>query len=253
MNDVTPREPSQAIKVSIVLSGPALAALVPIAVVPALPAMAKVFAADGDGVLLAQLIQALPSTLILFGAPLGAFLSERFSRRTCMLTAMLLFVVCGCSGLVVTDFTLLVGSRLILGLATGIMMSLSITFAGDYFEGDARERVLGYAAASSSVVSVVIVFAGGWLVEWFGWRAPFAFYAFGLVTFAVAWRGITGPTRSEVKERQASPERRIDHLLRLLWPAYLLCMLLATGVFMLSVQGRFCWKRAASTVPRHAA
>jgi MFS family permease len=191
MTEATPREVPRAIKVAIVLSGPALAALVPIAVVPALPAMAKVFAADGDGVLFAQLIQALPSALILFGAPLGAFLSERFGRRACMLTSMLVFVLCGCSGLIVSDFPLLVGLRLILGLVTGIMMGLSITFAGDYFEGDTRERILGYAAASSSVVSVVIVFAGGWLVEWFGWRAPFAFYAFGLATFAVAWRGIT--------------------------------------------------------------
>ena len=139
----------------------------------------------------------------------------------------------------ISSFSLLVSLRLVLGLATGVIMGLSITFAGDYFEGDTREKVLGYAAASSSAVSVVIVFAGGWLVEWFGWRAPFGFYIFGLVTFAIAWKGITAPTRSEIKEHAPSEDRAIGNLLRLLWPAYLLVLLLATGVFMLSVQGPF--------------
>lgn len=226
---------------ALVIAGPALAAFVPIAVVPALPAMAQAFNLhqSNNGALVAQLVMSAPSVMILFGAPLGAFASERFGRRKCLLTALMAFSLFGVAGVVVSNLFVLIATRLVLGLATGVSMGLSITFAGDYFAGEQRERVLGYAAAGSSVFSVILLALGGWLVEWGGWHAPFYFYLVGLVAFGLAWSALGGPTQSEVKERVAAPERSLGSLFRELWPAYLLVVFLSAGVFMLTVQGPF--------------
>ena len=228
-------------KAALVIAGPALAAFVPIAVVPALPAMAQAFNLNGstNGALIAQLVMSAPSVMILFGAPLGAFASERFGRRRCLLTALMAFALFGAAGAVVSNLFVLIATRLVLGLATGVSMGLSIAFAGDYFAGEHRERVLGYAAAGSSIFSVVLLALGGWLVEWGGWHAPFLFYLVGLAAFGIAWVVVDGPTQSEVKERLAAPERSLVSLFRDLWPAYLLVVFLAAGVFMLTVQGPF--------------
>lgn len=228
-------------KAALVIAGPALAAFVPIAVVPALPAMAEAFNFHGgtDGALIAQFVMSAPSVMILLGAPLGAFATERFGRRNCLLTALLAFSLFGAAGAVVSNLFALIATRLVLGLASGVTMGLSITFAGDFFEGEQRERVLGYAAAGSSVSSVILLALGGWLVEWGGWHAPFYFYLVGLVAFAIAWGTVRGAAGSEVKERAAPAERSLVSLFLQLWPAYLLVVFLSAGVFMLTVQGPF--------------
>jgi MFS family permease len=224
---------------ALVIAGPSLAAFVPITVVPALPSMAREFGAAGDGALLAQLVMSAPSAMILFGAPMGAFVSERVGRRNCLLAALLVFSLSGVAGLWISDPYLLIATRVLLGLATGVTMGLSITFAGDYFEGEQRERVLGYAAAGSSLFSVFLLGLGGWWVQWWGWHAPFCFYLAGLVPFLIAWLAMDRIVPSELRERVAAPERTVKSVLRLLWPAYLLVIFLSTGLFMLTVQGTF--------------
>jgi len=229
-----------AAKAALVVAGPSLAAFVPIAVVPALPSMAEAFAGGNNGAFIAQMIMAAPSVMILCGAPLGAFISERMGRRNCLLAALWVFTLSGSAGLLISDLYSLIVTRLLLGLATGVTMGLSITFAGDFFVGEQRERVLGYAAAGSSLFAVILLALGGWLVQWRGWHAPFCFYLAGLIPLLIAWRVMDrSRTPSELTEQAAVPQRELRHVLRILWPAYLLVIFLSTGLFMLTVQGTF--------------
>jgi len=236
-------------KMAVAMSGPGLAALTPIAVVPALPAIAKAFANGGDGVFAAQLVMAAPAAMIPIGGAFSAFVSERLGRRNGLLAAFLVYTISGLLGIIAPSLTVLVVTRVILGLATGATMALCMATTGDYFEGDERERVLGYSSATSAIVAVVALAAGGWLVQWAGWRAPLGFYVLGLAAFSLTWAGVEPSVVGARRNSEATPERSLEALLRRLWPAYLLLAMLATGVFMLNVQGPFLLEQDGVTSP----
>ena len=70
-------------KACVVVSGPTLVTLVPMAAAPALGAMAARFAGTfgGDGALFAQLVMTIPAIMLVLSAPVLGWLCERIGRR----------------------------------------------------------------------------------------------------------------------------------------------------------------------------
>jgi MFS family permease len=223
-----------AAKTFVAVAGPSLISLVPMAVAPALPAMAQHFAQGGDGALFAQMVMAVPAVMIIAAASLSGFLAERVGRRTVLLSALLLYTLAGLACLIVPDSFTLVAARLVLGFAAGAIMTSSLSLVADFPAGPQRDRVLGFASAGAAFMAVVALTLGGVLVEAFGWRGPFALYALSLPVFAVALRAVQSPARPagdmHVGRRRVLP---------LLWPVYLLTLLLTIGLFMPGIQGPF--------------
>ncbi len=168
----------------VVILGPSLVSFVPMAMAPALPRMAEHFAGERDGALFAQLVMTVPAVLLIVSATLAGMLAERIGRRRVLIAALLLFILAGTAGLYAPDANTLIASRLLLGLAGGAVLTSSLSLAGDFPEGGARERVLGFAGAGGAAGAIVALNAGGSLVDAFGWRGPFALYALGLVALA---------------------------------------------------------------------
>src|SRR6267378_1195121 len=84
-------------KACIVIAGPTLVTLIPMAAAPALPAMAAKFAASfgGNGALFAQLVMTVPAFMLILAAPLAGVLAEKLGRRIVLLASLLLFTVAG--------------------------------------------------------------------------------------------------------------------------------------------------------------
>lgn len=213
------------------LAGPALISLVSIGVTPALPAMASYFDAGANSVLFAQMIMTLPAIMMIVGAPISGFVAERVGRRNCLLGSLILFVLSGTAGLYVSDYWILVVTRLLLGLGAGGVMTSFLALIGEYYEGHDRERMLGFASAAGSFISVLLLAGGGELVDQFGWRAPFAFYLSALLVVPAAWYGVhAGKSRKNDVVRQ-QPISVLN-----LWPFYLLLFLFTIGMYTPGIQ-----------------
>ena len=167
-------------KTFVAVAGPALISLVPMAVAPALPSMAAHFAGGGDGAFFAQMVMAVPALMIIVSSALSGFLAERLGRRSVLLAALLLYALSGLACAVIPSAAGLIGARLVLGFAAGMVMTCSMSLVADFPAGPARDRVLGYASASAAFMAVVALTLGGLLVEALGWRGPFALYALAL-------------------------------------------------------------------------
>ena len=89
-------------KACIVISGPTLVVLIPMAAAPALPTMAGQFAGSfgGNGELFAQLVMTVPALMLILTAPLAGLLAERVGRRLVLLVALVLFTLAGAAALV---------------------------------------------------------------------------------------------------------------------------------------------------------
>ena len=225
----------------VVILGPSLVSFVPMAMAPALPRMAEHFAGERDGALFAQLVMTVPAVLLIVSATLAGLIAERIGRRRVLVAALVLFVLAGTAGLYAPDATTLIASRLLLGLAGGAVLTSSLSLAGDFPEGGARERVLGFAGAGGAAGAIVALNAGGWLVDTAGWRGPFALYGLGLVALVPAWLGLQ-PQPHTAGERHGLLEPLAKY-----WPIYLVVIAFAIGLFMPGIQGPFLLESVAVT------
>jgi predicted MFS family arabinose efflux permease len=226
-------QPHTAGKTFVAVAGPALISLVPMAMAPALPAMAAHFGQGRDGAFFAQMVMAIPALMIIVAASVSGFLAERLGRRTVLLSALLLYAFGGLVSAVAPTAAALIAARLVLGFAAGAVMTTSMSLVADFPAGRQRDRVLGYASASAALMAVVALTAGGALVEALGWRGPFALYALALPVLAVAFKAVAGPGTTG---REAGVRGRV---LPMLWPVYLLTVVLTIGLFMPGIQGPF--------------
>jgi MFS family permease len=218
-------------KTAVIIAGPALIALIPMAAAPAMPAMASHFAAEGHGPLFAQMVMTIPAVLLIVSATVTGILAEIVGRRTVILWALLLYAIAGVLALVAPNANTLIASRLVLGLAGGAILTSSFSLAGDYPEAQ-RERVLGYAGAAAAIAAIIALTVGGTLVDRFGWRGPFVLYLSSLPIFVLAWNAVK-------KHRHEKHEHGLFSPVRLLWPIYLLTIVLVIGVFLPGIQGPF--------------
>ncbi|ARS26567.1 hypothetical protein KC8_04590 [Sphingomonas sp. KC8] len=230
------------LRAAVALSGPALVSLIPMAVAPALPAMAANFSHGQDGALFAQMIMTMPAIMLIIGAPLASLLCERIGIRTTFLAAAALFTLAGSAGMLVDGFAELAASRLLLGLAGGAIQTCTLALVGRWYDEEARHAILGWMVSLASAVAIGGLIAGGGLVDLVGWRGPFALYMLGTILVVLV---------AIVVERHAPGEEIADHggfaPLLPLWPFYLAILGLTLAMFMPGIQGPFLIVEHGST------
>jgi len=220
----------------VIVSGPSLVALIPMAVAPAMPAIASAFPESGDGPFFAQMVMAAPAVMVMLGAPIGGWLSDRVGRRIVLLTALAFFVAAGIFPMMAPNAVSLIISRLALGAAGGAILTSTFALAGDYV-GHARERILGFAGAGAASCAIVAMTFGGKLVDAFGWRGPFVLYLTAVPVLLLSFFVIASAPGQAHAVKLAS-----KHSVRGYVPIYALTCVLTIGLFMPGIQGPFLLK-----------
>lgn len=144
-------------------------------VAPGLPEISHYFSATRNAELLSKLILSFPALFIAVSAPLAGRFIDRHGRLRLLYIGLILYVVSGTSGYYLDNlFSILVG-RIFLGISIGIVMTVTVTLIGDYFEGLARQRFLGVQTAFIGFAGVAFLALGGLLAD-LNWRYPFLIY-----------------------------------------------------------------------------
>jgi MFS family permease len=234
----------RAAKSIVALSGLALVITVPFAMVSALPEMARQFRETGNGLFVAQMVLALPVLAMLIGAPLGGWVADVIGIRRCLLTALFAYVASGAICLVAPNLPILVVARLLLGFFGAAAATMCTALTAEWYQGDERNRILGYAHAVVLVYNIVMLVSGGWLVDHIDWRAPSVFYFVGALTLAATYIATRGQNATLLVRRSHAS---VDCQKAQLWPLYLLSFLLAFGAATLALQGPFLLSGAGVT------
>jgi predicted MFS family arabinose efflux permease len=145
----------------------------------------------------------------LFYATLGipiAWLADRYNRRNIIAVAMglwsLMTVLCGMT----TGFVSLFLARIGVGIGEAGGLPPSASLVSDYFKPERRPQV--FAVLSSAVPLGVFVgfLLGGWVAEFYGWRAAFIVAgAPGILAAFVVWLTLREPPRGFSDNRRAEP------------------------------------------------
>lgn len=144
-------------------------------ITPSLPGLEARFADDPWAATLTRLLITAPSLLVAIVAPFAGGLTDRLGRKKPLLVGMVIYAVAGTAGLYLDSIEAILVSRLFLGLGVAAIMTAQAALIGDYFEGPARGRLMGYQIAATNLGGLVFVSAAGVLAA-HDPRLPFAIY-----------------------------------------------------------------------------
>jgi len=224
---------SRAARLFVLLSGGVLAGMVQLAILPSLTQMAAHFSDQGDGAFIAQLVTTIAAPTMAFGAPLIGWLAGKVGKRPVLLVSAVVFALSGALGAFAPDLWTLLASRFLLGLAAAGLGTTAMAFIGDYFSGEARDRMIGWYATVGGGGSLITLIVAGGLAEAGGWKAPFALYLIGLLIFFVALPSIAEPKRAE------GPAAAAGGSIRGAIPYCILIVLISISMYMVTLQGVF--------------
>ncbi len=127
--------------------------------------------------------------------PLFGILADRVGKLKVMLPCLVLYAIAGVSTAFLTDFSALITSRALLGVASGGIAAATIGFLGSMYDGEARTRILGYATSAMAISAI----AGPLLSGWIGrthWQYAFYIYGLGLPMAVIVATYLQKSTRS---------------------------------------------------------
>ena len=170
---------------------------------------------------------AISSVLQLIMGPV----SDKVGRRPVMLVGLVIFVIASLGCVWATDIWVFLGFRMLQGgIIAGMVLSRAVV--RDIAPPQEAARLLAVMGTAMALAPLLGPVLGGFLDEWFGWRATFvAFVLMGVVMLAITWADLSetnlAPSASFTAQFRAYPE-----LVRsgLFW-AYCVCLVFSVGGF----------------------
>ena len=176
---------------------------------PVLPQMADHFAGTPMLGLMIGFVATIPALAVaLFSVPIGQ-LSDRIGARRILVFGMSGYGLAGILPLWLDSLSMIVASRFLVGVCEAAVMTASTTLISLYFTGLQRDRWLAVQVASTNVMGVIVVLAGGLAGE-HGWRAPFFAYAIAIVLLLPVLLATYEPGKTPIADARpldAAPER----------------------------------------------
>jgi DHA1 family bicyclomycin/chloramphenicol resistance-like MFS transporter len=183
----------------------ALAALPPIAIDMALPALTRI----GDALQSTQSLAGMTLSLFMAGFALSPFfygpLSDRHGRRPLLVVGLVLFALGGVLATVAPNMTVLLIARLLQGLGAGAGMTLAMAMVRDSFEGRTAQSRLAVITVVANLAPIVAPALGVAVLAAMGWRTIYAINAVsGVLLLVMAWLGLEETAALVPKPAKAS-------------------------------------------------
>jgi MFS family permease len=136
----------------------------------------------------------IPALCVALFSPIAGLLTDRWGRRRLLIVTLPIYAAFGMAPLLLTRLSAIIATRIGVGLAEAVIMTVATTLLGDYFQGERRDRWIAIQTGAVAIGATVLIFTGGLLGE-LGWRGPFLLYAIALILLVVVFAFIYEPAR----------------------------------------------------------
>ncbi len=147
---------------------------------PILPRMLDEFSSLPHFEYWVPMILTIPALCVAFLSPFAGMMGDYFGRRRLLIWSFITYAVVGLAPIFLSSLSAILISRIGVGVAEALIMVLSTTMIGDYYDGAARDKWLAGQTAFASMSALLFFNIGGQLGE-FGWRMPFWVYSSALL------------------------------------------------------------------------
>jgi len=168
-----------------------------VSLAPVMPDLLHHFATEPGARYLVPLAMTLPGLCIALLSPLAGAAVDRFGRRRLLIVALALFTVCGMMPLLLDGLYPILATRLGIGMAEAMILTICTALMGDYYNDAERRKWLAVQAACGSLIGSTLFMVSGGLGS-FGWRHSFWVYLVAAPILAGAWGVLFEPQRRKV-------------------------------------------------------
>jgi MFS family permease len=149
-----------------------------------------------------MLVATIPGLFQIFPALFYGKLTTVFKKRTLLFTGLIMFIVGGTAPFFLDNLPLIIATRAILGLGTGITIPLSVDIITDFFEGRERDFLIGFGTSSIACIGAIFFqLVGGILADAYGWNYGFLTYLFPLWILAITFLYLPEPEKKKAEEQ----------------------------------------------------
>ena len=169
---------------------------------PILPRLLDEYRHVPDFDYLVPTVLTVPALCVALFSPVAGILGDWFGRRKLLIWSFVFYAVLGVAPVFLESLTTIIATRIGVGITEALIMVLTTTMIGDYFEGEARDQWLAGQTAFASMSALLFFNIGGQLGN-FGWRTPFWVYSSALLMMILVviftWEPAEGHTQDEAK------------------------------------------------------
>ncbi len=163
----------------------------------------------------AQAIQSLstmPNAGCLAGLLLSPLACKVLGEKRTTVIGIVLSIIAGCAPMVLSDFTPILVSRIVLGFAFGLYTPLIVVLLSRFYKGDQLAGMIGIENAVGSVGSAICSLVSGLLVV-LGWQAGFSIYLLSVVplvlfTLFVNLDDEKGSSEDQAQDAEVAPKAK---------------------------------------------
>jgi ACDE family multidrug resistance protein len=137
----------------------------------------------------ARLLITTHGIMIAVCSPAIGLLIDKVGVRKPLILGLILYGLAGGSGLFITNYALLISSRVLLGISVAMIFTAITVTILNLYEGTQRNKVMGWRGSSNSVGGIIWPLIGGSL-GMLSWHLPFAAYLIGLPIAFIAFLAI---------------------------------------------------------------
>lgn len=169
-------------------------------------------------------------------------LADRFGRKRLLVSATAFYAVVGVAPMFLDSLMGIIASRFALGVLEAVLMVVSTTMIGDYYDGAKRERMMSLQTTVSASSAFLLNNVGGMIAE-HGWRAPYVAFSASLLLVPLMVIFLWEPkTRADMSNEQLEHDTAAFRPGRL---AFICLLAVLLGIMFLTVPVHFGYLHGA--------
>lgn len=122
-----------------------------------------------------ELLTTVPSLMIMIFILLSDLISRKIGSKNTVISGLVIALISGVIPVFIKDYSIILISRMGLGIGFGLFNSLAITLINDLFSGNEKIQMIGFQGAFQGLGSALLTFLAGQFLK-VDWNMAFAIY-----------------------------------------------------------------------------
>ncbi|MFW9855976.1 MAG: MFS transporter [Candidatus Thorarchaeota archaeon] len=178
-------------------------------IAPVLPTLRESFINNLNVDLLVRITLTITPLFIALGSPVMGIIVDKWGRKNLVLINTILYGIAGSSGFFLDSLEAIIISRAILGVTVAGIMTTTTTLIADYYQGEQRNKIMGYQGSFLAYGGIVFLIIGG-MLGGIGWQFPFLIYLLAFPLVPGIWIYLYEPDRDILRSTHAKKQSLSD-------------------------------------------